>query len=60
MDKFGIQRKVFTIVAVLMLLSVVSLIAVIPGILLDTSPGSLPLQAAIGTLVGMEAKEAQT
>ncbi len=53
MDKFEIQRKVFTRVAVLLLLSVVSLIAVIPGILQDTSPTSLPKQAAIGTLVVM-------
>ena len=53
MDTFEIQRKVFTRVAVLLLLSVVSLIAVIPGILLDTSPGSLPKQAAIGTSVVM-------
>ena len=53
MDKFEIQRKVFTRVAVLLLLSVLSLIAVIPGILQDTSPNSLPKQAAIGTLVVM-------
>ncbi len=53
MDKFEIQRKVLTIVAVLLLLSAISLIAVIPGILLDTSPGSLPLPATIGTLVVM-------
>ncbi len=53
MDKFETQRKVFTRVATLLLLSVLSLIAVIPGILLDTSPGSLPLPAAIGTLVGV-------
>ena len=53
MDKFEIQRKVFAIVAVLMLLSVVSMIAVIPAILMDTSPGSLPLQAAIGALLGV-------
>jgi peptidoglycan/LPS O-acetylase OafA/YrhL len=53
MDKFAIQRRIFTVVAVLMLLSVASLIAVIPIILLDTSPGSLPLQAASGALIGM-------
>ncbi len=53
MDKFEIQKKVFAIVAVLMLLSVLSLIAVIPAILQDRSPGSLPLQAASGALIGM-------
>jgi len=53
MDKLEIQRRVFTIVAVLMLLSVLSLIAVIPAILKDTSYGSLPLQAASGALIGV-------
>ena len=53
MDKFEKQRKIFTIVAILVLLSVVSMIAVIPAILLDTSPGSLPLQAAGGALLGV-------
>ena len=53
MDKFEMQRKVLTIVAVLLLLSAVSLLAVIPAILLDTSPGSLPIQAASGALIGM-------
>ena len=53
MDKFEIQKKVFAIVAVLMLLSVVSMIAVIPAIFMDTSPGSLPLQAASGALIGV-------
>ena len=53
MDKFEIQRKIFTLVAALLLLSVLSLIAVIPVILLDTSPGSLPLQAAGGALLGV-------
>jgi len=53
MDKFEKQRKIFTIVAVLMLLSVVSMVAVIPAILMDTSPGSLPLQAAGGAFLGV-------
>ena len=53
MNRLEIQRKVLTIVAVLMLLSVVSLIVVIPAILRDTSPGSLPLQAASGAFIGM-------
>ncbi len=53
MDTFEIQRKVFTRAAVLLLLSVLLLIAIIPGIFLDTSPHSLPKQAAFGTLVVM-------
>ena len=53
MDKLEIQRRILAIVAVLMLLSAVSLIAVIPAILKDTSSGSLPLQAAGGALIGM-------
>lgn len=53
MDTFEKQRKIFTIVAILVLLSVLSLIAVIPGILLDTSPGALPVPGSIGTLVVM-------
>ena len=53
MDKYEIQRRIFTIVAAGMLLSVVSLIAVIPAILMDTSSGSLPLQAASGALIGV-------
>ena len=53
MDKYEIQRRVFTIVAVLMLLSVVSLIAVIPRLFQEVSQGELPQVAAIATLVGM-------
>ena len=53
MDKFEKQRRIFTIVGILLLVSVLSLIAVIPFILRDTSPGSLPKQAAIATAVGM-------
>ena len=53
MDKLEIQRKVFAIVAVLMLLSLVSMIAIIPAILMDRPPGSLPLQAASGALIGV-------
>ena len=52
MDKIEIQRKVFAIVGVLMLLSVVSMIAVIPAILMISS-SSLPLQAASGALLGV-------
>ena len=53
MDTFEKQRKIFSIHAVLMLLSVLSMAAVIPAILMDTSPGSLPIQAASGALIGM-------
>ena len=52
MDKIEIQRKFFTRVAVLLLLSAVSLIAVIPAILMDKSATSHPLQAASGALIG--------
>ena len=53
MDKIEAQRKVFAIIAVLMLLSVVAMIAVIPAILMDKSDGALPLQAAGGALLGV-------
>ena len=53
MDTFEKQRKIFSINAVLMLVSALSLAAVIPIILMDTSPGSLPIQAASGAFIGM-------
>ena len=53
MDGFKTQRSVLTIIALLLLLSSLSMIAVIPAILLDSSPGSLPIQAASGALIGM-------
>ena len=53
MDKYEMQRRIFTIVAVLMLLSVVSLIAVIPRMFQEVSQDEIPKQAAIATLVGM-------
>lgn len=52
MDKFETQGRIFTINALLMLVSVVSLIIAIPGILRDVYPGSLPRQAAIATAAG--------
>ena len=52
MDKVEIQKKIFAVVAVLLLLSVVSMIAVIPAILMKSS-SSLPLQAAGGALLGV-------
>jgi len=53
MDKLANQKEVFAIIAVLMLLSVASMIAVIPAILLDKSSGALPLQASSGALIGI-------
>jgi len=49
MDKFEIQRKTFTIVAMLLLVSVLSLIAVIPKLISEISPDGLPSAAAIAT-----------
>jgi len=53
MNRLETQRKIFNVVAVLLLLSAVSLLAVIPAILLDPSSSSVPLQAASGALLGM-------
>ena len=53
MDKFEKQRKIFNIVAILVLLSVLSLIVVISRMLQEVSSGELPKEAAIATLVGM-------
>ncbi len=53
MDKYEMQRRIFTIVAVLLLLSVVSLIAVIPRMFQEVSHDELPKLAANATLVGM-------
>lgn len=52
MDTSEIQDKVLKIIALLLLLSALSLLAVIPAILLDKSPGSMPIQAASGALIG--------
>ncbi|MEN8204201.1 MAG: hypothetical protein ABFS28_16510 [Bacteroidota bacterium] len=53
MDKFEIQRKVFTIVAILELVAVLSLIAVIPRLFKEVSPGGIPKAAGIATSVAM-------
>ena len=53
MDTIEVQRKIFTIAAVLLIVSVLSMAAVIPALLLDTSPDFLPVQSAIGTFIGM-------
>ena len=53
MDKYEIQRRVFRINAVLLLLSALALIAVIPRLIQEISPDGLPKVAAIATSVGM-------
>ena len=53
MDKFEKQQRIFSIVAVLLLVSVLSLLVIIPWIFRDTSPGSTPKQAGIATSVAM-------
>ena len=53
MNRIETQRKIFAIIAVLLLLSVVSLIVVIPAILQDESAGSTPIKAASGALIGI-------
>ena len=52
MDKFEKQRRIFSINALLLLVSVIGLLIAIPSILRDTYPGSSPKQAAIATAVG--------
>ena len=52
MDKFETQKRIFTINAVLILLSGVSLMVVILGTLRETIAGSLPGQAAFATAAG--------
>lgn len=52
MDKFETQKRIFTINAVLLLLSCVSLMVVIVGTLRETNSGSVPRQAASATAVG--------
>jgi dolichol kinase len=52
MGKHEIQRKIYRIVAVILMVSILSLIAVIPGILQDSSTGTR-LRAVIGTLIGI-------
>lgn len=49
MDRFEIQRKAFTIVAILLLVSVLSLVAVIPRLIKEISPEGIPGAAAIAT-----------
>lgn len=53
MERIEIQMKVLSIIAILLLLSGLSQIVVLPAILLDNSPDSVPMQAAGGTLIGI-------
>ena len=47
------QRRFYRVVTGLLLLSILSLVVVLPGILLDKSPGAMPLQAASGAFLGL-------
>jgi peptidoglycan/LPS O-acetylase OafA/YrhL len=52
MDQYQKQRSIFTIVGILLLVSVVSLIAVIPALIQQVTSDSIPREAAIATAVG--------
>lgn len=52
MDKFEKQRRIFTIVGLLLLVSVIAMIAVIPALIQEVSQDSIPRAAAIATAVG--------
>ena len=51
MDKFEIQRKIFTYVASLLLISVLALIVVLPRLIQEVSPDGIPNAAPIATAV---------
>ena len=51
MDRFEIQRKIFTYVAVLLGISVLSLIVVLPRLIQEISPDGIPKAAPIATAV---------
>lgn len=51
-DKLEIQRRTYKIVAVILMVSILALIAVIPGIL-QASSAETPINAAIGSLIGV-------
>ena len=53
MSKLANQKKVFAIIAVLILLSALALITVIPTMLQNLSSTSTPLKAASGALIGI-------
>ena len=49
MDKFEIQRKIFRINALIMLLSALALIVVLPRLIQEITPDGVPKAAAIAT-----------
>jgi hypothetical protein len=53
MDRFEKQRRIFTIDAVFLIVSVMALIAVIPRLIQEISPDGIPKAAAIATSVAM-------
>ena len=53
MEKAKMQRRFYRVVTGLLLLSILSLVAVLPGILLDKTTGAMPFQAASGAFLGM-------
>ena len=53
MDKFEVQKKIFTWVALLELVGILALIAVIPKLLQEISPDGIPKAAPIATSVAM-------
>lgn len=52
MNTFEKQRRIFTIVGILLLVSVISLIAVLPAMVKEVSQDTIPKEAAIATAVG--------
>ena len=53
MDNLLIQRKVFSINAVLLLVAVIAMAANIPILIQEVSPDGIPKEAPIATAVGM-------
>lgn len=51
MDTFEIQRKIFTYVAGLLIISVLALIVVLPRLIQEVSPDGIPKAAPIATAV---------
>ena len=52
-EKSEIQRRVFSINAVLLLVAALAMAAVLPKLIQETSPDGLPKAAPIATSVGM-------
>jgi hypothetical protein len=51
MDKFKVQRKIFSYVAGLLVISVLALIVVLPRLIQEVSPDGIPKAAPIATAV---------